>query len=277
MTELVSIHGGHSGQFCLHAQDSLEEIVCAYIAQGFSWVGITEHAPPETDELMYDDQQKAGNTAEGLYDLFAAYMDECLRLQKKYSDKITLFAALESESCGNYQNYIPQLVKEFQPQYVVGSVHHVEEINFDYSPAFYQRAVEKIGGLTRLYAAYFDLQYEMIETLQPAVIGHFDLIRIFDLNYQQQWKKTEIWQRIIRNLELIEKLGAILDYNQRALLKGAPEPYPSKPILTLAKEMNIAVVPGDDSHSIASAGCFIKEAGDTLGKLGFPVQWKKPI
>ncbi len=277
MSELVSVHGGHSGQFCLHARNTLEEIICAYIAQGFSWVGITEHAPPETDALMYDDQKAAGNTAEELYALFAAYMQECLRLQKKYRQQITILAAMECESCGDYQHYIPALVREFQPQYVVGSVHHVAEINFDYSPALYQQAVEKAGGLTRLYANYFDLQYAMIESIQPAVVGHFDLIRIFDKNYPLQWSKPEVWWRIVRNLELIERLGLILDFNQRALVKGALEPYISLPVLMLVKEMNIAVVPGDDSHGVASVGSFIRQAAVTLGSMGFSCNWKKPL
>ena len=43
--ELVSLHGGHSGEFCSHARDTLEEMVLAYIDQGFDRVGITEHMP----------------------------------------------------------------------------------------------------------------------------------------------------------------------------------------------------------------------------------------
>ncbi len=43
---LVSIHGGHSGEFCQHAGDSLEAILEAYAAQGFAWVGITECPRP---------------------------------------------------------------------------------------------------------------------------------------------------------------------------------------------------------------------------------------
>ena len=51
----VSVHGGHSGQFCHHATDSLEEIIELYIAQGFPWVGITEHAPGISLELQLFD------------------------------------------------------------------------------------------------------------------------------------------------------------------------------------------------------------------------------
>ena len=49
----VSVHGGHSGQFCGHAKDTLEEIVLAYIDQRYPWVGITEHMPPVSDAFVY--------------------------------------------------------------------------------------------------------------------------------------------------------------------------------------------------------------------------------
>lgn len=277
MIELVSVHGGHSGQFCLHAQNSLEEIIQTYISRGFSWVGITEHAPPETLELMYKDQCRAEKTIEELQKEYATYMKECLRLKKKYHKEITIYAAMEIETCGHYQHYVPELIKRFQPEYIVGSVHHVLDMNFDGSPALYQKAMETVGGLTKMYAQYFDTQYEMIETLQPSVVGHFDLIRIYDANYAAQLKKPEIWKRIVRNLELVEKLDLILDYNQRALVRGAQEPYISQPILLMAQEMGIAVVPGDDSHSVESVGNFVKEAAQNLKNMGFSTNWKSPV
>jgi histidinol phosphatase-like PHP family hydrolase len=56
----VSVHGGHSGEFCTHAVDSLEEVVQAYVQGGFSWVGITEHMPPAADRWVFDDEREAG-------------------------------------------------------------------------------------------------------------------------------------------------------------------------------------------------------------------------
>ncbi len=34
----VSAHGGHSGEFCLHAKDTLVQIVETYADQGFAWL-----------------------------------------------------------------------------------------------------------------------------------------------------------------------------------------------------------------------------------------------
>ena len=176
----VSVHGGHSGQFCNHAKDTLEEIIRAYIKGGFHWVGITEHAPAPNLELMYRDEQEAGMSPEFMFARFGEYMKECRRLRDEYRAEITIYPALEIETYSGFETFVPHLIRVFQPDYLVGSVHFVNDICFDYSPHLYQQAVESAGGIESLYERYFDAQYEMISLLKPAVVGHFDLIRIYD-------------------------------------------------------------------------------------------------
>ena len=77
----------------------------------------------------------------------------------------------------------------------------------------------------------------MIQLLKPSVVGHFDLIRIFDPDYKARLLQPEIMARIKRNLELIKELDLIMDFNLRSLLKGADEPYISRVILEMAREM----------------------------------------
>ena len=271
-----SVHGGHSGQFCHHAQDTLEDIVKTYIRYGYSWVGITEHAPGISEDLLYPDEREAGFTPEFLLEQFGDYMTECRRLQKKYADRITLFSALEIETYSGYDTFIPDLVKQFKPDYLVGSLHFVDDMGFDYSRAQYEHTAEAVGGLDRMYCRYFDLQFEMITCLSPAVVGHFDLIRIFDPDYRNRLEKAEIRKRIVRNLELIKELDLIMDFNLRSLAKGADEPYITDSILRLAREMDIAVVPGDDSHGIADIHRSMDIGVAKLEKFGFTLDWPRP-
>jgi histidinol-phosphatase (PHP family) len=275
-TSFVSVHGGHSGQFCHHATDSLEEIIQSYIAKQFPWVGITEHSPAISDELLYPDQRAAGLTPEFLFNRFAGYMKECRRLQEKYRSQIRIFAAMEIETYNGYEEFIPALINRFQPDYIVGSVHFVSDMGFDYSREQYDQTVEAVGGIDQLYCRYFDLQYEMIKLLQPAVVGHFDLIRIFDPGYKERLLLPEIMERIKRNLQLICELELIMDFNLRSLLKGADEPYISRVILEMAVEMGISVVPGDDSHGLGSVGANMEKAVAILRELGCNTNWKEP-
>ncbi len=272
----VSVHGGHSGQFCHHATDSLEEIILAYIAQQFPWVGITEHSPAISEELLYPDQRAANLTPEFQFNRFTSYMQECRQLQQKYSEKIKIFAAMEIETYSGYEEFVPFLLKTFQPDYIVGSVHFVDDMGFDYSQEQYDKTVAAVGGIIPLYCKYFDLQHAMIKLLKPSVVGHFDLIRIFDPGYKKRLMEPEIIARIKRNLQLIAELDLIMDFNLRSLLKGADEPYISRRVLEMALQMGITVVPGDDSHGLSSVGANMDKGVTLLAELGCDTHWRQP-
>ena len=272
----VSVHGGHSREFCLHAEDTLEDVVQAYLRQGFAWVGITEHMPPIDDRFLYPDERAAKMTAEQRYDQFARYIAACRALQNQYASQIDIYVGFETETYEGSASFIKHLIREFEPDYIVGSVHHVENIGFDLSPESYQEALNVCGGYEGLYCRYFDLQNEMLCELQPAVVGHFDLIRIFDPDYQNHLALPTVQDRIKRNLTLMRQHRSILDFNVRALAKGAEEPYCARPILETALEMGVAAVPGDDSHGVATVGMNLDFGMNRLAEMGFNTQWPKP-
>lgn len=274
--QLVSVHGGHSGQFCNHASNTLEEIIKQYIKQGFSWVGIAEHTPAHSEKFLYPDETSRGLSPELLLTRFAEYIVECRRLQKKYQDRLEIYVAMEIETYEGYEEFVPFLLERFQPDYIVGSVHFVNGVGFDYSNDHYQKAVEKAGSLELLYCDYFDAQFEMIKLLEPSVVGHFDLIRLYDKNYPDTLQHPSIREKMLRNLHLIKSKDLLLDFNMRALLKGAPEPYIARSILEIVRELNIAVAPGDDSHGVSSVGCCMNEGLKILQELQISTDWKKP-
>jgi histidinol-phosphatase (PHP family) len=273
----VSIHGGHSGEFCNHARDSLQDVVEAYIRCGFAWVGITEHIPPLADRFLYPDEIAQGLDSRALYRRFGRYMAAGRAVQKKYAPHIRVFIAFETETYSGSAAFVRQLRTDFAPDYIVGSVHHVADVGFDYSPAFYADAVRAAGGLDALYRRYFDTQHEMIADLRPEVVGHFDLIRIYDPDHAQRLRTPEIRNRIERNLQLIRSLDLILDFNVRALQKGGVEPYPTRWIVQAAVEMGIALVPGDDSHGVDTVGRHIDTAIQQLEEQGADTNWRAPV
>ena len=275
-TGRVSIHGGHSGQFCSHAQGTLEEVIQAYIALDFEWVGITEHLPPTEDQFMYIEEREAGFTIEKLMQRFDRYMAEGRRLQKQYADQLEIFIGFETEAHKGGVGFARQMIDRYRPDYVLAGVHHVENIPFDSGPDDYQQAIETCKDVEALYCRYFDRQLEVMQRLEPRVIAHFDLIRIFDNGYEQRWKTPAIWSRVERNLEHISRKDMILDYNVAALRKGMAEPYVSMPILEKARELGIAVVPGDDSHGPKWVGAYIDEGIAILESKGFTNQWQRP-
>jgi histidinol-phosphatase (PHP family) len=277
VSQPVSVHGGHSGQFCSHANNTLEEIVLAYIAQGYAWVGITEHMPPVSDDFVYPEEKSAGLNAAALKTRFAGYMSDCRRLQATYASDIRIYVGFETETCSGSLDFAKMLIDAYSPDYVVGSVHHINDIPFDSGRRHYDEAVEGCGGLDGLYSAYFDRQYEMIGALKPAVVGHLDIIRIYDPDYRRRLLKPVIWEKIVRNLKLIRQLNLILDFNLRPLSRGHNEPYLSAPILDKACKLGIDIVPGDDSHGVGDIGAHMTRAIEILQAAGLPTAWRRPV
>ena len=199
----VSVHGGHSGEFCNHAKDSLEAVVRAYIEQGYNWVGITEHMPPIEDRFCYPDEIKAGENAQSLKRRFDQYATSCRHLKQQYRNQIEVLVAFEIETYTGSEKAIRQCMLEHEFDYIVGSLHHVDNLEIDLSEEKYAQAVESQGSLEALYVRYFDLQHEMIESLKPGVIGHFDLVRYFDPDCRDTVRLESVRNRISRNLSLI--------------------------------------------------------------------------
>jgi histidinol-phosphatase (PHP family) len=138
---LLSLHGGHSRKYCNHASGDLEAMINKYIDLGFTHAGISEHIPPYSENLMYDDEKEAGLSPEIIFSRFESYIKDCEKLKKKYKNKIKIFKGFETETYSGYKRYIPALIKRFRPDYIVGSVHHVNDICFDSSPESYRKAV----------------------------------------------------------------------------------------------------------------------------------------
>jgi len=272
----ISLHGGHSGEFCCHAEDRLADIIQQYIRMGFSQVGITEHIPPKHPKFLYPEEIEKGLTVDQMYQRFAGYFAAVRQLKADMADRIQIFAGMETEAFTGYLAHIRHLAAEFSPDYLVGSVHHVADICFDYSPDTYRSAVRTCGSVDELYMAYFDRQLEMIQAVRPFVVGHFDLVRIHDPDYTTRVLHPDIARKIDRNLDLIKDLGLVMDLNLRPLARGEAEPYPTKSILEKIHSRQIPMVPGDDSHGVAQAGKHVDTGIRLLENMGFDTRWPVP-
>ncbi|EME80150.1 uncharacterized protein MYCFIDRAFT_216119 [Pseudocercospora fijiensis CIRAD86] len=248
-------HHSHSGQFCGHAVDTLEQCVQRAIALRMSTFCMTEHiAREEIDFYPGEDKVHTMPSLERLYDDF---YHEARRLQKKYADQIQLLIGFEGEWIRDSSlDLIQNLLKTYEVDLFVGSVHHVHTIPIDYDTPYYHKAREVAGGSDeRIFEDYFDSQYEMLKALKPPLIGHFDLIRLKsdepDLSFKT-W--PAVWQKIMRNLRFIAEYGGVLELNSSALRKGMTEAYPQAEICREFKDLGGRFTFSCDSHGVEQVG-----------------------
>ncbi|KAF2786553.1 histidinol-phosphatase [Melanomma pulvis-pyrius CBS 109.77] len=262
-------HHSHSGQFCGHAKNSLEEIVQIAIAKGFHTFSLTEHIPRPIEDFYPEEETE--HTEASLAKLFDDFTLEAARLRVAYSSEIRLLIGFESEWIRpSTLGIIQGILAKHSFDFFLGSVHHTHTIPIDFDRAGYERARAKAGGTDeRLFEDYFDSQYEMLEALQPPVVGHFDLIRLLSDEPDAEFKDMKgVWERIQRNLEYISSYDGILELNSSALRKGLAQPYPCLAVSQIFIRMGGRFTMSDDSHGADQVGtnyarmlAFIQQAG----------------
>lgn len=262
---MVSLHGGHSGEFCDHAEDRLEQLVQQAIALGMPVYGLTEHAPRVEPQHVYDEEKALGWDTAHLEALFGRYAAEAKRLQVAYGDRIALLVGVEAEVIpeGRYVEVMRGLREQYGLDYFVGSVHWVDGIIIDYTRDRFDRAVEAQGGLERLALRYYDIAAEMVASLRPEVVGHLDLLRRYGGN-GPALQTTAVQERAKAVLALMKEHGAILDLNTAGYRKGLGTPYPAPWLLEAARDLGVACCFGDDAHRVSEVGAGIPEARNYL-------------
>lgn len=246
----TSFHGGHSWPFCDHATGSLESILDAAADQGVHVFGVTEHAPRLGEKFLYPDERAWGWTVQTLEEKFDAYFEVLNQCIDTYADDLEVLRGFEIEVVPG--NDWPAIMREYreryQAEYIVGSVHYVDEISIDSFIPDFEDALHAFGGLEALACAYYERVAEMVYEMQPEIVGHFDLIRKFGYRYGAL--DTPAIRSAARTaLQEVKLRDGILDLNTAPLRRGFQEPYPAPWLIQEAKELQIPFAFGDDSHN----------------------------
>ncbi|KAG0130125.1 polymerase/histidinol phosphatase-like protein [Tuber indicum] len=251
-------HHSHSGQFCLHARDTLEQMIEAAIAKGMIVFSLTEHMPRDRLEDLYPEEIAAYQTPFDLYRNFQDYYNTALRLRAKYQHRIHLLVGFEVDYIRPESiRLIENLQSIYKFDFFVGSVHHVNTIPIDVDRPMYLRALQSVGGTEeRLFEAYFDAQYEMLTQLRPAVVGHWDLIRLFSENPAKPLIEygSGVWGRVVRNVDFVLRYRGLTELNSASLRKGWDEPYPRRDLAQLVMANGGRFTISDDSHCASQVG-----------------------
>ena len=151
---------------------------------------------------------------------------------------------------------------------------HLRNIPLDYDIPTLE-ILERQIGTEQMFLEYFDQQYDMLVSIKPIVVGHFDLIRL--------WRHTfkisgECWVKIKRNIDFINEYGGIIELNSRAYKKGLPSAYPLSDILQVMIEKQSRFTLSDDSHGpedVAMHYSKLKIYCQEMGILKVYAPWKQ--
>ncbi|HEX2163840.1 MAG TPA: histidinol-phosphatase HisJ family protein, partial [Thermoanaerobaculia bacterium] len=224
----VSLHGGHSGQFCGHAAGTLEEVLEAAVAAGFRVYGVSEHAPRSDERFLYQEERDHGFDVARLVRDFEEYAAESRRLVPLFAGRLTVLRGFEAEVVpeATWAAEMAEHRRRHGLDYVVGSVHHVDGHVIDGRPDELAAAIASRGGLEAVAVAYYRALAAMVETLRPEVVGHFDLVRKLAAPFGAV--DTPAARRAALDaLDAVAAAGSVLDVNTAGLRTGVGHPYPA--------------------------------------------------
>ncbi|MBI5092389.1 MAG: histidinol-phosphatase [Candidatus Hydrogenedentes bacterium] len=257
----VSLHGGHSGEFCDHAKGTLREVIEAAIACGYHTFGVSEHAPRLGERYLYPTERDMGWDVAKIATDFDAYGRSIGVLAEEYADRITILRGFEIEVVpgDRYVEIMSNYRRQYEFEYIVGSVHYLHDISIDSSQEEYVSAMEIAGGLEALTIEYYEAVTSMIKALKPEVVGHLDLMRK-NAGPHGPVDTPPIRRAALRALEAAREFGGILDLNTAGYRKGLGTPYPAPWLVREANRMGVPFCIGDDSHGPDDVGAGLDAA-----------------
>lgn len=265
----VSLHGGHSVTSCDHAQDSLRDILEAAVAQGYHTFGVTEHAPRVDARFLYQEEIRMGWDVPKIIRDFEAYAEAVKLLASEFANRLTVLRGFEAEvvPTDGYCELMTGYRQLFGFDYMVGSVHWVDEVLIDGPREEFYRAAHLQGGVESLAVRYYQTVAEMVRGLKPEVVGHLDVVRKHAPS-EESVATPAVRRAACAALEAIRENNCIVDVNTSGYRKGFGRPYPAPWLVAAARDMGIAFCFGDDSHCVSDVGTGIDQARAYLLELG---------
>ncbi len=233
-----------------------EQVVLSAIDKGLTTIGVLAHS--------YCDFEPSCVLH---YSKIDAFINEINCLKEKYKAQIQVLCGIEQDV------FSSNLAKTDGFDYILGSVHNFS-VNgkfypMDYTEEILVSYVNEVfnGDYYKAIENYFESASQIVEKTKADIIGHFDLIKKFNVNgklfdenhprYVNAWKKA-VDKLIPYNVPFEINLGGLIR------VKGQDKPYPSDEIMEYIKSKGGKFIYGSDSHDAKTVGSFFEEYKDKL-------------
>ncbi|MBR5287428.1 MAG: histidinol-phosphatase [Clostridia bacterium] len=267
------------GQFD-DGKSTLEDMLLASKAAGLTSLGFSVHCP-----LPFGTDWACPQSS------LADYIAEVRRLQEKYAGRIELFLGVEWDVTAEDFDLTPF-------DYAIGSAHHLpcamklpencppelaKQFAMDYpsvddsAEATARCLAGHFGGDADAYAkAYFTEVKKAAAKDDARIVGHFDLLTKFDEARGFFSRKTAAYTAAALDaMEALVHADKIFEINTGAISRGhRSEPYPSRELLCVLREMGGKVTISADTHHVSSVACAYDLAESIARECGFTALWR---
>ena len=242
---IVDLHNHTS--LCNHAEGEIFEYIEKAIDCGTEYFGFSDHAP-----MDFDPKYRMNFTQ------MQQYQEDVLNAKNKYRDKIEILLGYEVDYL---KGHMDERVLNSKVDYLIGSVHFIDEWGFD-NPEFIGHYEHE--DIDQIWQKYFNTIEEMADSELFDIVGHLDLIKVFKF-----MPKGNIDDIAKGALKAIKKADMAIELNVAGYRKPVGEAYPSPSLLKQAFELGIPITFGSDAHKPEQVGLYNDEIIQMAKNVGY--------
>lgn len=241
---------------CGHASGAMERYVEGAIQAGLTELGFSDHL------FMYwlptDQRDPELTMAEWEHDFYIQDVERC---RSRYRSDLTIRLATEADFIPGHERRLEQILRSYDWDYVIGSVHFIDGWGFDDS--------RYLSGFSNwssddLYARYFELVGASAETGLFDTIGHSDLVKKF--GHRPQSDQSSAYAALAARLA---RTGVCAEVNTGGLRKPVAEIYPHPDLLRAYCRAGVPVTIGSDAHAPNEVAADFASATELMRAAGY--------
>ncbi|MBE0513701.1 histidinol-phosphatase [Sulfurimonas sp.] len=242
---IVDLHN-HT-KLCNHAEGEISHYVEKAIECNIKYFGFSEHAP-----MNFDQKYRIK------FEQMREYEKSVLEAKEKYKESLEILLGYEVDYL---KGYMDERVLNADVDFLIGSVHFIEEWGFD-NPEFIGNYKDQ--DIDEIWQKYFGAIEEMAKSRLFDIVGHLDLIKIF--NYMP----TKNINKIAKDALLaIKEADMSIEINVAGFRKPIGEAYPSMSLLNEIKKLDIPITFASDAHKPEQVGLYSDEAINMARSAGY--------
>ncbi|BDX37590.1 histidinol-phosphatase [Tenuifilaceae bacterium CYCD] len=227
-------------------RDTHEDMLASAQMKGISEIGFTDHISVKPIGWSMD--------------LFSIpLMIETVGQLKEKSSNIAVKLGAEVDYIAGKEKQIAELLKQIPLDYCIGSVHFVDDWNFDTDIAPYDQI-----NINAFYRNYFDLVQRSAKSGLYDIMGHCDLAKKFA--YYPSLKLDKLYEETAK---VFSDYGITYELNTSGKNKPCAEFYPSIKFVEILHHYKVPVTLGSDAHVEQNIGQYFQEAVSLLKLVGY--------
>ena len=233
----------HSHSLHSHAKDTVAAMAASAFAKGMQVFGFSEHSLRPKGYCYPNDYQARLEAG------FPSYIAEVAVEKERYAGRMDVLLALEMDYMPDEESYVREAIAAHPYEYVIGGLHFQGLWGFDHSIADWDSL--SAAACVDIFIRYYQDLARMAETGLFQIAAHPDLVKLFRKQTFDVWIATpDAQERVREALTAIKKAGMAMEVSSAALRKGLGEPYPGPVIMDIARDLDMPITFGSDSHSV---------------------------